>query len=123
MSYHNDEQDPSFSPGKDALTAEPADIQQNKWIAAAAYILFFLPLLAARQSRFAMYHGNQGLVLLLLNIVCNIVLGWIPFIGLFLVPLANLATLVLAVIGIVQATGGQLKPLPIIGTISILKVP
>ncbi|MCS7459029.1 hypothetical protein N0M98_02640 [Paenibacillus doosanensis] len=105
------------------MTAEPADIQQNKWIAAAAYILFFLPLLAARQSRFAMYHGNQGLVLLLLNIVCNIVLGWIPFIGLFLVPLANLATLVLAVIGIVQATGGQLKPLPIIGTISILKVP
>lgn len=103
--------------------ADPADVNQNKWIAVVAYILFFIPLLAAKQSRFAMYHANQGLVLLLLSIVCNIVLGFIPFIGWILLPIANLATLVLAIIGIIQSANGQMKPLPVIGSISIIKVP
>lgn len=103
--------------------ADPADINQNKWIAVVAYIIFFIPLLAAKQSRFAMYHGNQGLLLLLFSIVCNIVLGFIPFIGWILLPIANLATLVLVIIGIIQAANGQMKPLPVIGSISIIKVP
>jgi len=102
---------------------DPADVNQNKWLAMAAYIIFFIPLLAARQSRFAMYHANQGLVLLLFSIACNIVLGFIPFIGWILLPIANLATLVLVIIGILQSANGQLKPLPVIGSISLLKIP
>lgn len=109
--------------GRDPVQITEADVNENKWIAAAAYILFFLPLIAAKQSRFAMYHANQGLILLLLGIVCNIVLGLIPFIGWILLPIANLATLALAIIGIIQAANGQTKPLPVIGTISIIKVP
>ncbi|CAG7649928.1 hypothetical protein ACFQI7_28540 [Paenibacillus allorhizosphaerae] len=99
------------------------DVQANKWIAAAAYILFFLPLLAAKESRFAMYHGNQGLVLLLTSIAANIVFSLIPLLGLLLVPLANLALLVLAILGILNAVNGTMKPLPLIGSISIIKVP
>ncbi|MFE5322640.1 DUF4870 domain-containing protein [Paenibacillus sp. NPDC056579] len=109
--------------GRNPVQATEADVNENKWIAAASYILFFLPLIAAKQSRFAMYHANQGLILLLLGIVCNIVLGLIPFIGWILLPIANLATLALAIIGIIQAVNGQMKPLPVIGTISIIKVP
>ncbi|MBE1443988.1 putative membrane protein [Paenibacillus sp. OAS669] len=111
-------------PAADAPSGvDPADVHQNKWLAVAAYIIFFIPLLAARQSRFAMYHANQGLVLLLFSIACNIVLGFIPFIGWILLPIANLATLVLVIIGILQSANGQLKPLPVIGSISLLKVP
>ncbi|MFH5187191.1 DUF4870 domain-containing protein [Paenibacillus sp. TAB 01] len=110
--------------GTQALpAADPSDVSENKWIAVIAYILFFLPLLAARQSRFAMYHANQGLVLLIFSIAANIVLGLIPLIGWILLPIANLATLVLAIIGIIQAANGQLKPLPVLGTISIIKTP
>ncbi|NOU93548.1 hypothetical protein GC093_09995 [Paenibacillus sp. LMG 31456] len=105
------------------MTADPADVNANKWIGVLAYILFFLPLIAAKDSRFAMYHANQGLVLLILGIVCNIVLGLIPVIGWILLPLANLASLVLAILGIIQAANGQLKPLPLIGSITIIKTP
>ncbi|UUZ87296.1 hypothetical protein LJK88_02750 [Paenibacillus sp. P26] len=89
--------------------ASPDDVQANKWIAAIAYILFFLPL-AAKDSRFAMYHANQGLLLLLTVIASNIVLGLIPFLGLFLVPIANLGLLVLTIIGILNAASGFMKP-------------
>ena len=61
--------------------------------------LVLVPILAARESRFAQYHANQGLVLLIVGIVF----------------------LVLAVIGIINASKGEMKPLPVIGGISILK--
>lgn len=106
-----------------ASAADPADVNENKWIGVLAYILFFLPLLAAKQSRFAMYHANQGLVLLIFSLGANIVLGIIPIIGWILLPIANLATLVLVIMGIIQAANGHLKPLPLIGSITIIKAP
>ncbi|WP_051620992.1 DUF4870 domain-containing protein [Paenibacillus sp. UNC451MF] len=123
MTQYNDDDRGYTTADNSASAADPADVNQNKWIAVVAYIIFFIPLLAAKQSRFAMFHANQGLVLLLLSIACNIVLGFIPFIGWILLPIANLATLVLAIIGIIQSANGQLKPLPVIGNISIIKVP
>ncbi|SDD79994.1 Uncharacterized membrane protein [Paenibacillus sp. UNCCL117] len=102
---------------------EDADVKEHRTIAAAAYILFFLPLLAAKQSRFAMYHCNQGLILLLAALACNIVLGLIPLLGLFLVPLANLGILALAVLGILNALNGAIKPLPLLGHLSLIKLP
>jgi uncharacterized membrane protein len=99
----------------------PVEATQNKVIAAAAYLLFFLPLVAARSSRFAMYHANQGLVLLLTAIASNLVLGFIPLLSLVLVPLANLALLILTIIGILNAVNGYTKALPLIGGITIIK--
>ncbi|WP_019533422.1 hypothetical protein [Paenibacillus ginsengihumi] len=106
-----------------AFGADPADVQANRWIAAVSYLLFFLPLLAAKQSRFAMFHANQALTLLLAAIAANIVLGWIPIVGAFLLSLINLGLLVLVIIGILNATSGLMKPLPIIGSIKILPLP
>lgn len=106
------------------MTVDPeskADAEKNKLVAAVAYLLFFIPLLAAKDSRFAMYHANQGLVLLLTAIAANVVLGLIPFLGLFLVPLANLGLLVLTIIGILNALNGYTKPLPLIGGFTLLK--
>jgi uncharacterized membrane protein len=100
---------------------EPADIQSNKLMAVVAYILFFVPLLAAKDSRFAMYHANQGLLLLIASVGVNIVLGIIPFVGWLLLPLANLVIFIFLILGIVAAAQGQAKPLPWIGKFTILK--
>ncbi|SEC47105.1 hypothetical protein [Paenibacillus sp. GP183] len=100
---------------------DPGDVQSNKGMAVLAYIIFFIPLLAAKDSRFAMYHANQGLVLFLGAVASNIVLGMIPIIGWILLPFANLAILVFAIIGIINAANGRNKPLPLIGGINILR--
>ncbi|MFB6365906.1 hypothetical protein ACFCP7_17885 [Paenibacillus elgii] len=100
---------------------EPEDVRLNQWIGAAAYLLFFVPLLAAPKSRFAMYHANQGLVLLLTSIAANLMLGLLPLIGLLLVPLANLGLLILFIMGILNAVNGWMKPLPLIGGLSLIR--
>ncbi|SFM03237.1 Uncharacterized membrane protein [Paenibacillus sp. 1_12] len=105
------------------LTVDPADAAENKVIGIVAYIIFFLPLIVAKQSRFAMYHANQGLLLLIVCLACNIVLGAIPIIGWILLPIANLGTLVLTILGIINAANGQLKPLPLIGKYTLIKTP
>jgi uncharacterized membrane protein len=66
------------------------DINENKTMAILAYILFFVPLLAARESKFAMYHANQGLVLFLAAMAVNLIGSLIPVIGwFFIVPWAT----------------------------------
>lgn len=104
------------------VNMEAQDIQQNKAVAVIGYILFFVPLLAARESKFAMYHANQALTLFLTALACNIVFGMIPIIGWFLLlPLGNIAILVLAVLGILNAANGSCKPLPVIGKYTFIK--
>lgn len=101
--------------------AEKEDMEKNKVFAILAYIIFFIPLLAAKESRFAMYHANQGLVLFLGVLAINVI-GWIiPVIGFVLTPLGNLCGFVLAIIGIVNAANGRKKPLPFIGSIELIK--
>jgi uncharacterized membrane protein len=95
--------------------------KHQKLLAILAYVLFFLPLIAARRSRFAMFHCNQGLVLLLAFLACNTMLGLIAFIGWLLVPLANMACLFLMIIGMLNAAGGLMRPLPIIGGIKLIE--
>jgi len=98
------------------------DVEQNKVMAVLAYIIFFIPLLAARDSRFAMYHANQGFLVFLTALAVNVVGTIIPIIGWFIiVPLGNLLVLVLDIIGIINAANGQMKPLPLIGKIEIIK--
>ncbi|CCO06933.1 DUF4870 domain-containing protein [Desulforamulus hydrothermalis] len=99
----------------------PEDIDKNKTVAILAYILFFIPLLAARESKFAMYHANQGLVLFLAAMIVNVLGSFIPLIGWFVIlPLGNLVIIVLAILGIVNAYKGEAKPLPLLGGIKII---
>lgn len=101
---------------------DPADVEKNKAMAILAYIIFLIPLLAARESNYAMHHANQGLVLFLTAVALN-VLGWfLPFIGWFIIlPLGNLAVLALAIVGIINAAQGRMKELPLIGKFMLIK--
>ncbi|NCC77537.1 MAG: zinc-ribbon domain-containing protein [Clostridia bacterium] len=96
------------------------DIQANKVWAGLAYFLFFLPLIICPESRFARYHANQGLVLLIVSALGSIVLAIIPIIGWILSPIFGIAVLVLAIMGLVNGLNGQAKQLPLIGKWQVL---
>lgn len=101
---------------------ETKDVEENKAMGILAYILFFIPLLAARESKFAMYHANQGLNLFLTSVIINVVGTIIPLLGwLLILPIGNLFVIILAVMGIIHAAKGETKPLPIIGKYKLLK--
>ncbi len=113
--------------GAAAPPIDPADAEQNKVMAILAYIIFFIPLLAAKESRFAMYHANQGTILFLAGIGLSIVCGLLTIITLgilfFLPMLASLVWLVFAVLGIINAVNGEAKPLPLIGGFQLFQIP
>lgn len=88
--------------------------------------LVLIPLLAGK-TEFSKFHANQGLVLAIAEIVITVVavvMMFIPIVGWIIggiLYLVDVVALVLAIIGIVNAAQGQMKPLPIIGNIKILK--
>lgn len=99
------------------------DIEKNKVVSLLAYILFFIPLFAAPDSKFARYHANQGLILFIFSIALNIVgsITTFIFIGLIILAFGWIFILVLVIMGIINALNGQAKPLPLIGNFTILK--
>lgn len=102
-------------------TFDQYDIDSNKTMAGLAYLIFFLPLLVCPQSKYAKFHANQALLLLIVAVVGNIVLGMIPIIGWLLLPLFGLAIFIFAIIGLINGFNGKAKRLPIFGKIDILK--
>ena len=98
----------------------------NKLLAAISYIgiLFLVPLLAAKDDAFARFHANQGLVLFIANIaaaIAGFILGFIPVIGVIVAWIIRIALFVLMILGIINALKGEMKPLPLIGGIEIIK--
>ena len=77
-------------------------------------ILLVIPLLVAKDDPFVKFHVKQGLVLLIAFILVG-VFTVVPIIGWILGPLASIALLIFAIIGIVNVLKGEEKELPIIG--------
>lgn len=98
------------------------DVDQNKVFGIIAYIgiLFIVPLLAAKESKFAMYHANQGLNLFIAGVVVGVI-GVIPILGWIVAPLAAIVLFIFAIMGIVNAAKGEMKPLPLIGSWQLIK--
>ncbi|MCQ2456925.1 MAG: zinc ribbon domain-containing protein [Clostridia bacterium] len=105
------------------------DIEQNKVMAILAYLswLVLIPIFAAKDSKFARFHVNQGLVLAIAEIVFAVIMGIlvkIPFIGWIfgiLGGLVELVCLILLFLGIMNASNGRAKELPIVGSFKLLK--
>jgi len=108
---------------------DPADIEKNKTMGGLAYILFFLPLISCPDSKYARFHANQGLMLLILVIAANVVsrilhavLGWgLRGIASLLSTVLFLAVTAIAVLGLINGFTGKAKELPVIGKYRLLK--
>lgn len=108
-------QQANTQPGIPAPVDEKKDVEENKAITYLSYlgILFLVPLLAKKDSPFAVFHAKQGLVL---------TIGW--FIGgpLYVVmglgALVHLAVFVLSIIGLINVSNGLKKDLPIVGDLA-----
>jgi len=104
-----------------------SDAEKNKALAIIGYIfpiLFFIPLITdAKNSPFAKFHANQQLDLLLFYVAGYIVASILSFllIGLILFPILWIASLVFMILGIINASKGEMKTLPIIGGIHLIK--
>jgi uncharacterized membrane protein len=97
------------------------DIEKNKTMAGLAYLIFFLPLVAAPESKFGKFHANQGLILLIFGVVGSGILAIIPILGWILLPVFSIFTIVLGIMGLVNGFGGKAKRLPVIGGFDIIK--
>ncbi len=104
------------------IVCDTQDIEQNKVYAILAYIgiLFLVPLLAAKDSPYAKFHTNQGLVLFLFSIALGVI-GPIPVLGWIAAVAGSIIAFVFMIIGIVNAAQGECKPLPLIGEIELIK--
>ena len=112
----------------------PEDVQNNKVFAILAYIgiLVLVPIFAAKESKFARFHANQGLGLFICEIawciiyyillaLFGMIAGGLALMWLFIGSLVWIGFAVFAIVGIVYAAQGNTKPLPIFGKFKILK--
>lgn len=116
---------------------DPRDVESTKVVCAISYIgiLFFVPLLAYPDSRFAKFHANQALILLIFSVIfrvfCAVAAGiwWaLPFLPNFvgnlgggIFDLAEWAVPFAAgIFGFVNALNGKAKEIPVIGRFNLI---
>lgn len=121
------------------------DIEENKAMGILAYlgVLAFAPYFGAKHSKFAQYHAKQGMNLLLLEVIYTVLYSLLslikvtryeiqfgikfmagkvtPWFITWPLGLIGLIIFTLVIIGIVNASNGKAKELPIIGGIKIFK--
>jgi len=135
---------PAAAPaGGPVQTNDASDVTENKWMGILAYLgpLVFVPMFAAKKSKFARFHTVQGFNLFLLWVAYTIVFSLLGLITVtrtayaWGVPytyqgpsvivsilgwIVSLGITALAIIGIVYAAKGKFKELPVIGKLHIL---
>ncbi|MBR1402375.1 MAG: zinc ribbon domain-containing protein [Prevotella sp.] len=113
---------------------DPQDIEKNKFMAILAYfgILVIIPILAAKESKFARFHSNQGLILCIAAILYSICysilssvilsISWHLYWLVSIIGILGFAFLIWFIIGIINAAQGKAKELPLIGHYKLLKI-
>lgn len=112
---------------------DPADVEKNKAMGILAYlgILVLIPIFAAKDSPFARFHANQGLILCIAAIIYGVAysilssiilaISWRLYFLVSIIGLVGIVFAVLCVIGIINALNGKAKELPVIGKYKLLK--
>jgi len=119
---------------EEKFTPDPKDVEDNKVMAILAYlgILVLVPILAAKDSPFARFHANQGLILCVVAVVFLIVISILSAIFVFIAPFlgilfglingaVGLGFFAFMIIGIMNAVQGKMAELPLIGKYRIIK--
>ncbi|MBQ4054091.1 MAG: zinc ribbon domain-containing protein [Clostridia bacterium] len=122
---------------------DPRDVNDNKVFGIFAYLGLFclIPMFAApKNSRFSRYHANQGLLLLICNVIYAIISALLNLIKVpvyrygfrvgsatpvaisVILAILSLPLIALAVLGIINVVKGKCKDLPFIGKFKFLKI-
>ena len=109
----------------------PAPSDPERWFAAVGYLFFmcFFALWKGKDSTFVRFHAKQGFLLFLsecvafvLIIIIDKTIGRLPFLGLLIVVLVQIAVylvaLLLSVMGFVKALFGERWEMPFFGAYS-----
>lgn len=103
------------------------DMLENKMIAAAGYVVFFVPLIWRPKSRLGRYCANQGLLLAIVQLIVTIffnILGGIPLLGWLFGVVGGLVRLGIFVVslmlGAMLLTTGSVTELPYIGYLRLI---
>ena len=103
--------------------ADPADVEKNKTMAILAYFIFFLPLITdAKDSPYAKFHANQSLILLMFTVGGYIISSILTviLIGFLIYFVVMIGSIVLWIMGVINAANGKMTELPLIGGIHLL---
>jgi len=100
-----------MSDKKNTSVSKDKDIEENKTIAALSYvwILFLIPMLTKRRSKFCQFHAKQGLILFIIEVIAGLIF-WVPYIG----QLLMLVIAIVAIMGIIKALNGEWWKIPYI---------
>ncbi len=122
-----EESAPADAPAEAAvITVDAKEFEEGKIFAILSYVLslvgipFFLIPLIMRNNEYALYHAKQCLMLCIAGIIlftisaplCAICIGFI------LLPAAGIFLLVLTIMGLINATKPELKPIPLLGKLA-----
>lgn len=87
------------------------------YISIIGWLIAYFMYKDKQRDPFVAYHLKQSLgiavISILLGVAINVVVGMVP--ALSVVVYANIAILVLWVLGIINALNGQKKPVPVVG--------
>ncbi len=120
------EENPSTGSGQAPQGSTGGGVDQNRMMAAIGYLgpLFLVPMLALPKDRFAQFHARQGMVLFIAEVLVWFVFDFL-FISAFgfggyfiwstLSFLLWVGTVILTILGFVNAYQGKEVPLPVIG--------
>ncbi len=115
---------PEATPTPPPTPISQQEIDSGKTMAILSYIpiamlglIISIVCVAQKNNAFSLYHAKQALTLYICALAAYIICVPLIFVcvGVPLMILVGLATLVLCILGIVNASNGQCKPLPVIG--------
>ena len=106
---------------KKKVKASPKDSGESKVFAFLGVFLtiigFIIVLLAKKDDKYAMYYAKQGLALFICWVVL-FVIAWIPILGWIIGFIGYIILLILWIMGLVYSLSGEMKPVPLVGTIA-----
>lgn len=105
---------------------------KDKAVCAISYIwiLFFLPLVALKQAKFAKFHANQSLVLCIVSVVGAMIIVIfeqiltlldVQMVGTVLGCIWSVVIVSAMLYGMITAAQGKMQELPVIGKMKIIK--
>ena len=106
----------------------PSDVAENRVWAALGYLVFFIPLIKNKQSELCRFTANQGLLLLIVEVILILLFGvfaGIPLIGWLFRLIGGLVELGVGLVGLlllVQLLAyDRAYELPFIGHIRMIR--